>query len=396
MDGRMSQRLLAYSARPRPSTIPSLTLVVCALAVVACHSPAFAFEFVLQGGGTDQRLNGYWQMGYPINACDNVPGQQCDDRASVGGVVANSVNRSIPFTNQTITMTNGGSLTWTGADSLKVIARTAVQTRAFAGFVDGSQGYSESWTALNARDFPMVFQMLSEPGDPPSIPLRITPRLVGSFTHTTTVGGYTYVFVQMQMTVSVNGVPVTTDALNTEWEYAEGASATRVMDFPRAAANTIVIPDVPANSQISVKIWAYARAYSSMNGLATQNGQLTSTSPYGIGPAIVVLAEPLLEVTAVADESPGEALGLWARPNPSPGSTHIQYALPRSGQVTIALYDVAGHRVTTLLDRVEGAGRHQHDWSGRDAQGAALAPGIYFLELLADRERRVEKLVLLR
>ena len=400
MDGLTPHRLLARLAPRRwPMASPPRTLAVLAIALIACPSPATAFEFILVGSGADQHLTWYWESATPAKNCSTQPMVQCGDQASVGGVVAssfNSFNNNTYF--QSMTTTSGGSLTWTGEDSLRVVARTALAARAFAGFIGmGPPGYAAAWGAVNARDFPMVFQMVSEPGDPPDVPIRITPRLVGSFTHTTTVGGYTHVMVQMQMTVSVNGVPVSTDALNTEWEYAEGAGGTRVMDFPRGAANIIVIPSVLAGSQISVQIWAYAQIYASMMGAVQQTGQITSTSSFGTGPAIVVVAEPL-GVTAVAGEAgeQGQALALSARPNPSSGATRIDYALPRAARVTVSLYDIAGHRVSTLVNRVEGAGRHHLDWDGRDARGRRPAPGIYFVELLADRVRQVERLVVLR
>jgi len=47
---------------------------------------------------------------------------------------------------------------------------------------------------------------------------------------------------------------------------------------------------------------------------------------------------------------------------------------------TIRIFDLAGHEVVTLMDRVElPAGRHQRVWDGRDAQGRAMPNGVYFL-----------------
>jgi hypothetical protein len=47
-----------------------------------------------------------------------------------------------------------------------------------------------------------------------------------------------------------------------------------------------------------------------------------------------------------------------SHPNPLNGSTTISYALPTEGEVTIAIFDVQGRRVTTLLDVRKSPGIH--------------------------------------
>jgi hypothetical protein len=46
------------------------------------------------------------------------------------------------------------------------------------------------------------------------------------------------------------------------------------------------------------------------------------------------------------------------RPNPFNPSTTIQYRVPSAGRVHIAVYDVRGNLVTTLVDEDESAGAH--------------------------------------
>ena len=63
--------------------------------------------------------------------------------------------------------------------------------------------------------------------------------------------------------------------------------------------------------------------------------------------------------------------------------TLIRFGLPQRSEVTIKIFDLAGHEVATLLDRTEmAAGRHQRLWDGRDAQGRAVVSGIYFCQMV--------------
>jgi len=84
-------------------------------------------------------------------------------------------------------------------------------------------------------------------------------------------------------------------------------------------------------------------------------------------------------------------------PNPFNPETAIRFGLPQQSVVTIKIYDLAGHEVATLLDRVEfPAGRHQRVWDGRDAQGRIVVSGIYFYRLIAGSFSRTMKLMLVR
>jgi hypothetical protein len=77
--------------------------------------------------------------------------------------------------------------------------------------------------------------------------------------------------------------------------------------------------------------------------------------------------------------------------------TAIRFGLPHQSVATIKIFDLAGHEVATLLDRVElPAGRHQRVWDGRDRQGRAVVSGVYFCRLQAGNFARTRKLMVLR
>lgn len=70
--------------------------------------------------------------------------------------------------------------------------------------------------------------------------------------------------------------------------------------------------------------------------------------------------------------------------------------MARADHVTLAIHDVAGQQVATLLDAELGAGPVAVRWDGRDAQGGNLSSGVYFATLVTDHGRAVQKLTLLK
>ncbi len=66
------------------------------------------------------------------------------------------------------------------------------------------------------------------------------------------------------------------------------------------------------------------------------------------------------------------------------------------GRVHLAVYDVTGRLVGTLVNEPRLAGAHTVMWDAKDDRGREVASGIYFLRLFHAGEVRTRKLVLLR
>ncbi|MDZ7344022.1 MAG: GDSL-type esterase/lipase family protein [candidate division KSB1 bacterium] len=79
-----------------------------------------------------------------------------------------------------------------------------------------------------------------------------------------------------------------------------------------------------------------------------------------------------------------------------PLATRIVYQLPQPSRVKLALYDLLGREVMTLVDGEQEAGMHQAVWNSRDKTGRLLPAGIYIYTLTAGPYRSVKKLLLLR
>lgn len=85
-----------------------------------------------------------------------------------------------------------------------------------------------------------------------------------------------------------------------------------------------------------------------------------------------------------------------AHPNPFNPLTTVRYGVASRGRATIAVYDVAGRLVRTLVDGEVDAGEHVAVWDGRTDFGKRAASGVYFVRMEALGFRAVRKAVLLK
>lgn len=107
-----------------------------------------------------------------------------------------------------------------------------------------------------------------------------------------------------------------------------------------------------------------------------------------------------LQLPTAAVDAPTVAAarsGLRVHPSPFTGSLTVELDLPAGGVVaSVDVFDVAGRRVATLLPEETRAGTQAMTWNGRTAQGAAAAPGAYFVSARIGERRGTERVVLLR
>jgi hypothetical protein len=68
-------------------------------------------------------------------------------------------------------------------------------------------------------------------------------------------------------------------------------------------------------------------------------------------------------------------------PNPFNPATTIRYAIPTDARISVAVYDLLGRRIATLVDEVQAAGARSVQWNGRNGAGAAVASGVYFYRI---------------
>jgi hypothetical protein len=106
----------------------------------------------------------------------------------------------------------------------------------------------------------------------------------------------------------------------------------------------------------------------------------------------------LNDVTGVPDESDEvhSVVSLGNHPNPFGRATTIAFSLSRPSHVTLAVYDIAGHKVRTLEEGHRTAGDHEIRWDARNEGGHTVANGTYFLRLEAGGEVTAVKMNVVR
>jgi len=85
-----------------------------------------------------------------------------------------------------------------------------------------------------------------------------------------------------------------------------------------------------------------------------------------------------------------------AGPNPAPGQTAFELALPWAAQVEVHVYDVRGAKVADLARGALAPGVHRVSWDGRDRGGHAAPAGIYFVRALAGGREVMTRIALMR
>jgi hypothetical protein len=104
----------------------------------------------------------------------------------------------------------------------------------------------------------------------------------------------------------------------------------------------------------------------------------------------------LFETDAIS--TPAIPLTLYQNhPNPFNPTTTIGYYLPAASEVTLDVYDSAGHLVSRLVDGVtQERGTHSVEWGGLDAAGRRVSSGVYFSRLRSGKNVLSRKMILLR
>ena len=68
-------------------------------------------------------------------------------------------------------------------------------------------------------------------------------------------------------------------------------------------------------------------------------------------------------------------------PNPFNSGTSIRFGLAATAEVELAVFNLAGQQVVTLVEGVREMGEYAVRWDGRDDEGRGLASGVYLYRL---------------
>ncbi len=83
-------------------------------------------------------------------------------------------------------------------------------------------------------------------------------------------------------------------------------------------------------------------------------------------------------------------------PNPFNPATTISFGLPQRSRIELAIYDLAGRRIRTLVSGLLEAGEYDLPWDGRDDRSVAVSSGVYVYRLISGEGMLSRRMVLLK
>jgi hypothetical protein len=92
-------------------------------------------------------------------------------------------------------------------------------------------------------------------------------------------------------------------------------------------------------------------------------------------------------------ETPEQLVLEGGYPNPVRGSATIEYVLPDDQHVQLAVFDVLGRRVATLVDQRQTAGRKT---AALNVSAEGLSSGTYLLRLTAAGQTKTSRITIMR
>ncbi|RMF58481.1 MAG: T9SS C-terminal target domain-containing protein, partial [Calditrichaeota bacterium] len=160
---------------------------------------------------------------------------------------------------------------------------------------------------------------------------------------------------------------------------------------------------------------------SSANPPSPLNGEPVAIRHLGSSPKLIIIGFPLYymeqssaqqiitqalldfgEVSGIEDPTQNSApsfaeIELFQNfPNPFNPKTLISYRLPVATEIELAVYNVLGQKIATLVTGFQKAGTYSVEWNGKDDNGIDVATGIYLFRLHAGNYIKVRKMILLR
>jgi hypothetical protein len=103
-----------------------------------------------------------------------------------------------------------------------------------------------------------------------------------------------------------------------------------------------------------------------------------------------------LDIGEETDELPSQFELGQNYPNPFNPATRIDYSLPTAERVTIAVFNILGQHIKTIVDEFMSAGQYTVMWDGSDESGLKSASGVYLYRIRAGNYSAVKKMVLVQ
>ncbi len=115
-----------------------------------------------------------------------------------------------------------------------------------------------------------------------------------------------------------------------------------------------------------------------------------------MGPASPELVDYATQEELPLEEEPSGVV-LEALPNPANPAMALRFTLPEAMQVELVIFNMLGQKVRTLVPFGPWlAGGHRVVWDGKNSQGRSVSTGVYVAKLLAGKQVKNRKVLILR
>jgi flagellar hook assembly protein FlgD len=74
--------------------------------------------------------------------------------------------------------------------------------------------------------------------------------------------------------------------------------------------------------------------------------------------------------------------------------TIIKFAIPKTGKISLKIYDALGRETRTLIDDIKDAGFYSVIWNGKNDSGKPVSAGIYFYNLKANGLSKTKRIII--
>lgn len=83
-------------------------------------------------------------------------------------------------------------------------------------------------------------------------------------------------------------------------------------------------------------------------------------------------------------------------PNPFNPNTLIRYDLEQESFVNIAIHNMLGQKVKTLVNNLQSAGSKSISWDATNKKSESMPAGLYFYKIKIDQQIKIKKMTLLK
>lgn len=206
---------------------------------------------------------------------------------------------------------------------------------------------------------------------------------------------------------SPGDLAITSDGLGYLVDFGDGANGflysynTATKEVLHSSANPILVGNVSLGlfyDKVMDELYVANFGDDTVQLIDPADGSVLNTFDFGDGPAdmVVVEIDPTTSVQRIDDRLPSDFHLSQNYPNPFNPETRIEFSVPKRASVRLAIYNLGGQLIRTLVDRPFQTGSFSVTWDGRDDSDRAVASGVYLYELKTADTRIAKRLTLLK